>query len=275
MNTVFEIMPSNYEPGDCSLICEVSNEGFSYCIKNEEARHFLGLAVYHFDSTKPAVGFPISLQVLFHQNEIFSKKFKKVCVVFSFPQSVLIPFSLYHHGKNKTLMDMMFGDVDDNNIILSDLISSQSLYNNYRLSAATVDMIKNQFPEASMSHQYSLLLKKPLDENDRLSIIFYTQKVVVHLVKERKHQLINSYHFTDEKDISYILLNICKQFEIKNIHLVLCGLIEKHSALYKEIYKYFDDIELQGFREGHQYSEEIASFPSHYFSHIFDADSCE
>lgn len=275
MNTVFEILPSTYEPENCSLICEVSNEGFSYCVKDEEAGNFLGLAVYHFDSTKPAVGFPISLQVLFHQNEIFSGKFKKVCIVFSFPQSVLIPFSLYGHGKNNTLMNMMFGDREGNEIILSDVISHQSLYNNYRLPAATVEMIKNKFPNASMVHQYSLILKKPLDGNDRLSIIFYTRKVVVHLVTEGKHQLINSFHFSDEKDISYILLNICKQFEIKNIHLVLSGLIEEHSALYNEIYKYFDDIEFQGFRENYQYSEGITSFPSHYFSHIFDADSCE
>lgn len=275
MNTVFEILPSAYEPENCSLICEVSNEGFSYCIKDEEANNFLGLAVYHYDSAKPAVGFPISLQVLFHQKAIFSKKFKKVCVTYSFPQSVLIPFSMFNREKNQTLMNMMFGDVDGNDIILSDVISDQSLYNTYRLSAATVEMVKNQFPNASISHQYSLILKKALNGNDQLSVIFYTQKVVVHLVKEGKHQLMNSYNFTAEKDISYILLNICKQFEIKKIHLVLCGLIEENSALYKEIYKYFDDMEFPGFREGYQYSEGITSFPSHYFSHIFDADSCE
>ncbi|MEO8823463.1 MAG: DUF3822 family protein [Ginsengibacter sp.] len=275
MNTVFEILPSTYEPENCSLICEVSNEGFSYCIKEEEAQSFLGLAVYHFDSTKPAVGFPISLQVLFHQKEIFSKRFKKVCVIFSFPQSVLIPLSMYHHEKNQTVMNMMFGDVDTNDIILSDVISDQSLYNSYRISAATLEMVKNQFPNASIAHQYSLILKKPLHGKDRLTVIFYTQKVVVHLVKEGKHQLMNSYSFTAEKDISYLLLNICKQFQIRNVHLVLCGLIEENSALYKEIYKYFDDIELPAFREGYQYSEGITSFPSHYFSHIFDADSCE
>ena len=275
MNTVFELLPSEYESEKCSLICEVGNEGFSCCLKDEEEKSFLGLAIYHFDSTKPAVGFPISLQVLFHQHEIFSKKFKKVCVVYSFPQSVLIPFSLYDREKNQTVMNMMFGDVDANDVILSDIISDQSLYNTYRLSAATVEMVKNQFPNASMTHQYSLMLKKCLKENDQLSVIFYTQKVVVHVFKEGKHQLLNSYNFTTAKDISYILLNICKQLEIKKIHLNLCGLIEEHSALYKEIYKYFDDIEFSSFREGYCYSEEISKFPSHYFSHIFDIDSCE
>ena len=275
MNTVFEILPSSYESEKCSLLCEVSNEGFSCCIKDEEAKSFLGLAIYHFDSTKPAVGFPISLQVLFHQHEFFSKKFKKICIVYSFPQSVLIPFSLYDREKNQTLMNLMFGDVDGNDVILSDLISDQSLYNTYRLSVATVEMVKNQFPNSSITHQYSLILKNHVNENDRLSVIFYTQKIVVHLFKEGKHQLLNSYSFITEKDISYILLNICKQLEIQKVHLVLSGLIEENSGLYKEIYKYFDNIEFSAFREGYSYSEGISKFPSHYFSHIFDIDSCE
>ena len=275
MNTVFEILPSSCEFEKCSLICEVSNEGLSCCIKNEEAKSFLGLAIYHFDSTKPAVGFPISLQVLFHQHEIFSKKFKKVCVVYSFPQSVLIPFSLYDREKNQALMNLMFGDVDANDVILSDVISDQSLYNTYRLSAAIIEIVKNQFPNASVTHQYSLILKNSLKENNRLSVIFYTQKIVVHFFKEGKHHLLNSYCFTTAKDISYILLNICKQLKIKKVHLALSGLIEENSELYKEIYKYFDDIEFSAYREGYSYTAEISKFPSHYFSHIFDNDSCE
>lgn len=275
MRTVFEILPPAYEPENCSLICEVSNEGFSYCIKEEEANSFVGLAVYHYEKGKPAVGFPIALQVIFHQKEIFTKNFKKICIVYSFPQSVLIPFSMYNREKNPTVMDMMFGDVESNDMILTDVIADQSMYNCYRLPAATLEMVKNQFPNASIAHQYSLILKKPVEEKDRISVIFYTQKVVVDLVKEHKHQLVNSYNYTTPQDISYILLNICHQFDIKNIHLVISGLIEENSALYKEIYKYFDDIELSGFRQGYQYSSEITTFPSHYFSYIFDIDSCE
>jgi len=275
MNTVFEIMPSSYDPEKCVLICEVSNEGFSYCIRNEDEKSYLGVAIYHFDSTKPAVGFPIALQVLFHQHDIFSKQFKKVCVGFSVPQSVLIPFSMYARDKNQTLMNLMFGDLETNDVILTDIISEQSLYNTYRLSAATVDMIKNQFPDATMTHQYSLILKNFAGDTDRISVIFYTQKVVVNVFSGGKHLLLNSFDFTTANDISFILLNICKQLKIKKIHLVLSGLVEENSALYNEIYKYFDDIEFASFRQEYSYSEEIAKFPSHYFSHIFDIDSCE
>jgi len=275
MRSVFEILPRDFEPGNCALICEVSNEGFSYCIKDEEANSFLGLAVYHFDQKKPAVGFPIALQVLFHQQEVFSKKFKKVCVSYSFPQSVLIPFPMYNRGKNKTVMNMMFGDVQDNDMILTDVIADHSMYNCYRLPAATLDIIRTRFPTALIAHQYSHILKTAVDAGDRMQVIFYTQKIVVDLVKEGKHFLVNTFTYTSAQDVSYILLNICQQFGINDIPLLISGLIEENSALYKEIYKYFNDIELANFREGYQYAEGITAFPSHYFSYIFDIDPCE
>lgn len=275
MRTVFEILPSSFDPETCKLLCEVSNEGFSFCIKDEEKNSFLGLGIYHFDKNKPAVGFPIALQIIFHQKEILSKKFKKVCVVYSFRESVLIPFSLYDKKKDLTLMNMMFGDLNSNQTILTDVITDESAYNTYRVSTAISEVIQNQFPDASNLHQYSLLLKKPMVETDHLSVIFYAQKVIVRLIKDGKHQLVNTFNYQTPEDVSYVLLNICDQFKIENAHLIISGLLEENSPLYKEVYKYFNKIELATLPEGSLYSEEITQHPSHYFSYIFAIDQCE
>jgi len=275
MRTVFEILPSSFDPEACWLLCEVSNEGFSFCIKDEEKNSFLGLGIYHFDKNKPPVGFPIALQIVFHQKEILSKKFKKVCVVYSFRESVLIPFSLYDRQKDSTLMNMMFGDLNPNQTILTDVIADKAVYNTYRVSTAISEVIENQFTGASSMHQYSLLMKKPGIESDHLSIIFYAQKVIVCLIKDGKHQLVNTFNYQTPEDVSYVLLDICDQFKIANAHLLISGLIEENSPLYKEIYKYFNEIEFAGLPEGNLYSKEITKFPSHYFSYIFAIDQCE
>jgi hypothetical protein len=275
MRTVFEILPSTVDAENCSLLCEVSNEGFSFCIKNEETKSFLGLGVYHYDKNKPAVGLPIALQIVFHQKEILSGNFKKVCVVYSFCESVLIPFSLYNRGKNDVLMNMMFGDINETETILTDVISDQSMYNCYRVPSAVVEVIQNQFPNASYTHQYLLLLKKSALENDELTLIFYTQKVIVCLKKDGKYQLVNSFNFETPEDVSYYLLNICQQFQVNEPRLIIHGLIEENSPLFKNIYKYFNNIELASLPAENIYSEEILKFPSHYFSYIFAIDSCE
>jgi hypothetical protein len=275
MRTVFEILPSSVNPESSKLLCEVSNEGFSFCIKNEETNSFLGLGVYHFDKNKPAVGLPIALQILFHQKEIFSGKFKKVCVVYSFCQSALIPFSMYDPDKNEVLMNMMFGDLGQNETTLTDILPDESMYNCYRVPTALLEVIQTQFADPSSSHQYSLLLKDTVVENDRLALIFYTQKLVACLIKDGKFQLLNSYNFETPEDVSYTLLNICKQFNIADPHLIIHGLLEENSPLYKDIYKYFNDIELASLPSDSVYSDEIMKFPSHYFSYIFAIDSCE
>lgn len=275
MRTVFEILPSSVNPESCKLLCEVSNEGFSFCIKNEETNSFSGLGIYHFDKNKPAVGLPIALQILFHQKEIFSEKFKKVCVVYSFCQSTLIPFSMYDGDKNELLMNMMFGDLAQTETILTDVLPDQSMYNCYRVPTALLDVIQSQFGNASCSHQYSLLLKNAAVESDRLALIFYTQKLVACLIKDGKFQLLNSYNFEIPEDVSYMLLNICAQFNIADPHLMIHGLLEENSPLYKDIYKYFNGIELASLPSDSVYSDEIMKFPSHYFSYIFAIDSCE
>lgn len=275
MNPIFEILPlSTFDAENCVLLCEVSNEGFSYCIKDEVANHALGLAIYHFEKKKPPVGFPIDLQVIFHQKEILSQKYKKVLISYSFPQSALIPFPLYNKEKNPTLMNMLHGDLYSNEMILTDVISGQSIYNCYRIPVSIFEVMQNQYQNAESTHQYSILLKNPIPENDKLSIIFYTQKMVVSLITNGKHQLINSFNYHTPEDASYILLNICHQFEIKSITLEISGLLEENSSLYKEIYKFFTEIEFTKLPAGMNYSEEITRYPPHYFSSIFTIDSC-
>ncbi|MGN6532538.1 MAG: DUF3822 family protein [Ginsengibacter sp.] len=275
MRTLFEILPSSFDPENCSLLCEVSNEGFSFFIKNEESNSFVGFGVYHYDKKKPAIGFPIALQIIFHQKEILSKKFKNIGLVYSFPESVLVPFSLYEREKNQVLMNMMFGDLNQEDVLLTDVISERSMYNCYRIPGSLAEVIQNQFPNAVSTHQYSLLLKTTAEGSDQLTLIFYTQKVVVCFKTGEAYQLVNSFCYEAPEDVSYNLLNVCQQLKIEDPPVVVHGLIEENSPLFKEIYKYFSQISFAPLPVENFYTDEISKFPSHYFSHIFAIDSCE
>lgn len=274
MRTVFEILPSSFNAENSKLICEVSDEGFTFCIKDEMKNSFIGLGVYHFEKKKASVGLSIALQVFFHQKEILSEKFKSICIVYSFPESALVPVSLYNKEKKSSLMNTLFGDLNEKERILTDEISEASMYNCYRIPDSIVEVLQEKFPSFSNIHQYSLLLKKPIKETELLSVIFYSNKIIVSVLKDGKYHLINHFNYKVPEDVSYTLLNICRQLDIKNPPLFISGLIEESSPLFKELYKYFEKIELASLPEGYLYSEDITRFPSHYFSHIFAADSC-
>lgn len=275
MRPVFEILPASFDAENCTLLCELNNEGFSYCIKDEVKNAFVGLAIYHYDKSKPPVGFPIALQIIFHQKKILSQHFKKIKIVYSLPQSVLIPFHMYNRENSSDIVNLMQGDLRQNETLLSDVITTQSMYNCYRISTSTYEALQSQFPQAESMHQYSLLLKEPATSENKLCIIFYTRKIIVSLIKDEKYQLVNSYSYRSPEDVGYILLNLCRQFDIQNIRLEVSGLLEENSALYKELYKFFTDINFKVFSEDSVVSEEIAKYPSHYFSYLFAIDSCE
>jgi hypothetical protein len=97
----------------------------------------------------------------------------------------------------------------------------------------------------------------------------------VRLVKNGTTQLINTFNYQTAEDVSYTLLNICQQFDVPNIALTISGLLERKSALFKEIYKYFETIEMAPLPDCQEYHEEILAYPSHYFSHNFAIDPCE
>lgn len=275
MKAVFEILPVSVDAGKCILICEISNEGFSFAIKNDEQNTYVAVAVFQFDKGTDRKDYGNILQDAIQKQSLFSAGFEKVFIMYSFEESVLIPFNLYSSLENENVLKLIHGDIQNNTSVLTDLVTESGVYNVYRVPSQVVTIFKHKFPDAVNLHQYSVLLRQPQEKNDKLYIIFYLQKIVVKLNKNGSTILLNSFYFNKAEDVSYVLLNICKQFEVENIPLEISGLIEKDSALYKEIYKYFETVEFASLPSISNYADGITQQPSHYFSNIFAVDSCE
>ena len=274
MRTVFEILPTDFDAEICTLYCELSNEGFSFCVRDDEKNTFIAIAIYHYDKTKPSVGFPIALQIIFHQKEILSKTFQKVYVTYSYPESVLVPAKLYDKVQVKSLLNMMCGDLCGDEIVFTEEINGGSLYNCYRVPRGSFDVLKEHFPNAVAIHQYSLLMKEATGES-RMSVIFNAQKIVVTVTKGEVFQLVNSYDYETPQDVCYTLLNICEQLQAQDVALQLAGLVEEKSALYTEIFKYFKNVSFAPLPPAYSFSEDILKYPQHYFTYLFAISKCE
>ncbi len=273
MKTVFEITPESLDTEKCSLFCELTQESFSYAIRHDEEKRIVSLGVYQYEKNRPQAGFHIALQILFHQHKMLSEKFKKSCIVYSVPRSVLIPFTMYNSQKNVEVLNLVHGDISASETIMSDMIPGQDLYNIYSINTALNNTILYQFPPIRGIHQYTAFLKKRQVE-DKLTALFYHEKLVVTLFKESKFQLLNSFSYRTPEDVAYILLNICKQFNARDIALEAGGLIEENSALYKSIYNYFSNIKLMDTSRDYKFGEEITQYPLHFFNHLYEFDLC-
>jgi hypothetical protein len=274
MKALFEILPAAIDSEKCTLICEAGEECFAYAIKNEEQNMFVGVAVYEFEKGTDFKTRSGLIHDLLWTHTPMQGNFRKVHIVYSFSESVFIPFTLYSSLENENVLNLVHGDMNYNTAVFADLVTESGVYNAYRIPAPVHHVLNQKFPGAENMHQYSVLLKLPQPAEDKLFIIFYPNRVVVKLNKGSRTEIINSFCYKTAQDVVYILLNTCKQFDLENVPVEVAGFIDKDSALFKEIYKYFGIVHLSSLPIERNYSETISEHPSHFFSHIFAVDSC-
>lgn len=274
MKTFFEVIPDSFYEEDCSLVCEISNEGVSFCIKNIKEQKFIGVAVYNFDRSRPQAGFHIALQILFSTKPFLAKKYQKVTVVFSTTESTLIPFQLFDSETAGEALKLVVGNLSPDYTGITDLITEKGYYNSYRISNDIFNTVLGRFSNMESWHQYSVLLGRHSSTENKMYAIFYSYKMVVSLFVEGKCRLVNSFNYQYAEDVSYYLLSVREQHGFDDIPIEVSGFIEKDSTLYLELYKYFKEISFADLPPFCEYSEDIARFPSHYFSHLFELDPC-
>src|SRR5260221_646131 len=139
----------------------------------------------------------------------------------------------------------------------------RKIYNIFRIPHAVHDTITENLRGAIFTHQYSTLLKQLPGQGEILKVIFYQNKIVVALLMGGMLQIVQTFKYTTATDIIYHMLNICEQFRTKEIKVKISGMIEKDSALYIEIYKYFLHIDFDNLPSDLSYDERIKELPNH------------
>ncbi|CAN5273532.1 hypothetical protein BH20BAC1_BH20BAC1_26620 [soil metagenome] len=266
-------MATELDPATCVLTCEVSNDGFCYTIiGNNIVRSF---ANYQFDHAKSSQGFTEHFRQIISDQPLLADSFLKTYIIYSTPDSVLIPFTLYRSEQNNDMLSTIHGDVNKNDIVLTDVLIEEQLYNIYRIKPGIIETIMEKFPGALTFHQYTVLVRQKLKEGNSLLLLIYPRKIVVRAVKNSKIILINSYDYRVIEDVSYSLLNICQLNGLENCQVILGGLIEKDSAIYKDIHKYFADVSFAQPENDFIADPENSDVPVHYYSSLSGVAACE
>src|SRR6185295_4919111 len=95
-------------------------------------------------------------------------------------------------------------------------------------------------------------------------------------VSFRKLLLAKTFSYTSPEDVLYYLLKCCRQLNLsqQTVKISLAGLIEKDSAVYRELYKYFINLEFESLSADVKLGESLSVHPEHYFSSISKLAAC-
>lgn len=213
-----------------------------------------------------------TLTDFFNNYPSLQNSFYRVLIAYDYPQSILIPSAIYQPETAQLFLRTTHGVLAGSDII-SELISAWQVYNTYAVPREQHKWINQRFPAARSWHQYSLAVKKinAVGNAGHLLVDFRTDYFTLLVAKDSKMILAQCFSYTTPGDVLYYLLKTCWQFSLsqKDVSLQLSGLVDKNSALFKELFQYFINLEFRG--AGWDTGSE---YPGHFFTSLNDLAQC-
>jgi len=218
----------------------------------------------------------IFLQKILEENTELNKSFRQTVIGYYMPENILIPAKYFQYEETQVMLQAMYEK--GQNIVVSESISEWQMYNAYHVPATIHELFAGRFATGNFWHIYSVILKNGIErhETGNLLVDFKTDSFSIVAVRDDSLLLAQIFSYTKSADVLYWLLKICKQFSLSQneVKIMLSGLIDKQSAVFKEMYQYFMNIEFAGIENDIQLSGDFDEYPVHFFSSLYKLASC-
>ncbi len=262
------------------LLLEIDHRSFSYVLINTRNSKLLALKYFQLGHNKDK-SLTESLQEIIYGDDLLQLQVRETILVYNFEESSLIPENFFNPETGKKITEIIYGNLDKG-LVVSEKIPWWELYNTYRIPVDAHNLLTEKFIDSKNWHKYSLLLKSHKMFNVReyenyIKVIFYSDRIIVLIFKNHQLQLVQSFSFQDASDVVYHLLNCCEQFNMSTEEVVLqiSGLIDKQSAVYNELAKFFLNFLFDEIGDSINVSEETKDqYPVHYYSSFLKMAVC-
>ncbi|HEY0751881.1 MAG TPA: DUF3822 family protein [Chitinophagaceae bacterium] len=230
--------------------------------KNDNILH--NLDYYSFQDLDP-----LSIESIIR--EVMPGNVKETIICSAFKEALLVPPRIFNI--NQSFPDLIYPDAGGR--LFNDMIAEWQVINQYNVPLVIYNSISNEVPNVSCLHSFTCSLKvnNGMDAPIQLNVQFDTKQFRVLLKKEGKILLAQIYPYSVPLDVVYYLLKILQQHDLnqEDTHLIVSGLIEEDSALFKELYNYFLNMEIA--KPG-SISLENNNYPAHFFTSIYNLAAC-
>ncbi len=274
MIPIFHFNNNNQTNNSIDLLLEIGYQSVSYLMM-EGTDNCIELGLFHLPKSSDNQ-LETNLNEILSTDSFKNKNFRKINIVFSFPEAVMIPDEFMFQSAAKELLGLVYGYVSTDDI-KSDIVYKQNLHVVYVVPKTIITIIHETLHQVNYSHLYAQLSSVDLKNTEaQLVCIFDTNSFAVSLSKNEKIQIIQRYKYNNPEDVSFYLLQICGNYNvnIQSCTLQLFGMIDISSNLYNELYKYFMQIEFGTIPKTVQLPEDMKEYPAHYFAHLFLLASC-
>lgn len=265
LKTIFQIGDITDKKHHEMLILEIGPDHCSYAFFNKTSNSIEGLKFANIDE------FTAEADVGTILEELSSKSFEDVVIASAYPTAMLTP--LQYSNESNNLLDLVYDQPKFQ--ILHDTINEWQIVNAYSIPPDILQILKYRFPGGKFLHVYTPVLKvyNGFASEDQIAVHFTTQYFRIVVKKSAQLHLAQIYSYKTPLDVIYYLLKICSELELhqSGIYLIISGLVDESSALYKEMQNYFMNIH---FSHPPEVTVPQHDYPQHFFSSTYNLAAC-
>ena len=244
-----------------TLLIEIGESYYMISIFNNAKKEFIAL---QFATVEP---FELINKVDEFIKELSDVEFEKIVICSAFSNAVLVPRKLHNENSNKIF--------DKSQYQLETVIAEWQMVALFSIPKQLYQKLDAALPSAVITHCYAPALKvyNGFVSQNQLLVHFVPNQFRVIVKKEQHLQLAQTYQYAAPLDVVYYLLKICNEFNFSQTetYIVISGLIEENSALYKELNAYFSNVH---FAAKPPVTVVVNKYPQHFFTSMYNLASC-
>lgn len=267
VKTLFEINHSEPRSGNDTLLCEWGERYCCYTVYNQDSSSLAGLHYFTFEQPASTE----EVKEVIRQLKSDGLRYSRVVFCSGYPQALLVPRQYFSDSEYPVAL--LNGEKGMN--YFHDAIGEWQVVNNYAFPKSIYQQVEEAFGSIEMNHVYTTSLKtyNGHTAGAQVAVDFTPRTFRVVIKKEGQILLAQTYGYNAPLDVVYYLLKIFQELQLpkEETHVILSGLIEEASALYRELYSYFLNIHfvkptgVPSIKTGH---------PEHFFASIYNLAVC-
>lgn len=219
----------------------------------------------------------LALDEIYTKHPELQLEYQNILICYDYPQSIMVPMDQYNKDDAKLMLQTMFG-ISGRDAMVNEPVSGWQMHNVYAVPKEVYDWTYSRFKTGNYWHTYTIGVKNIVitDFEGSLSADFRTDDFSLVVTKGNKLLLTQTFPYSTPADFIYYLLDTCRQFSFsqETARIYLSGLIDKESALYKELHQYFLHIRFRESEWKIAAAEEV-HYPAHFFTSLNDLAKCE
>ena len=272
----FNASPIAFEGVEKKLCIEVGPDFYSFCISDLSGKQILSFGYSHSNQPIDAN----HLNGLFDHENIQGISFSDVVLIHNRAEMALVPSIFHQPDTAATILQTIHGDLDELNV-LEDDVHQWELFNIYGWNPGICKLVSEKFPQVRhvqfvTAALRSLFKSLSIEKEQLLKIYFYQKTFTVIALKDTQLQLAQSFYFESPQDVIYHLLNLVDRLklDLATLAVEVSGLLDIHSETWKEMNKFFIEVDIEAFSGIHQETNLINEVPTQFYTPFLISPRC-